>query len=232
MYDDVVDSIKVNDDVIHCTKVDDVFNACCNIFIKQETYSNDNNIDNNHYNKCCACNNTRNGNHTYENYISDNTANNATPCVPTHYMIVSILFEIPFIYYNMQHHVKKRTKGGVKGINIMTINVYIMLFLLQGILYCFEQSYASTRILNQTHNNSNNNQCDNNNNTIDLLMLYTNMNMMFGLYCVTPSVSLSNVLLPNVHTMTTIEMLALSLLELFDKYSTRMHVKMYLVLKR
>ena len=60
-YDDVVDSIKVNNDVIHCTKVNDAFNGCCNIFIKQGTYSNNNSIDNNHYNKHCACNNTSNG---------------------------------------------------------------------------------------------------------------------------------------------------------------------------
>ena len=50
------------------------------------------------------------------------------------------------------------------------------------------------------------------------------MNMIFGLYCVTQSMSLSNVRLPNVHTMTTVEMLALSLLELFGKCSKRIHV--------
>ena len=225
-YDDVVDSIKVNDDVIHCTKVDNASNGCRNIFIKQGTYSNNNNIDNNHYNKSCACNNTRNGNHTYDNYIGNNAANNATPYVPIHYMIVSVLFVAPFIYCNMQYRVKKRAKGGVKGINIMIIIVYIILLLLQGIMYCFSKLYASTRILYQTCNNSNNNQCNNNNNnnTIGLLMLYTNMKMIFGLYCVTQSVSLSSVRLLNVHTMTTVEMLALSMLKLFDECSKRIHV--------
>ena len=116
-YDDVVNSIRANDDAIHCTKVDDAFNACCNIFPKPE------------------------------------------------------------------------------------------------------------RILDQTRNNSDDNQCDNNNNTIDLLILYTNMNMMLGLYYVTPSVSLGNVRLSNVHIMTTIGVLLLSLLELFGKCSKRMHVK-------
>ena len=47
---------------------------------------------------------------------------------------------------------------------------------------------------------------------------------LIGLYCVNPSMSLSNVRLPNVHTMTTVEMLALSLLELFGKYLKRIHV--------
>ena len=47
---------------------------------------------------------------------------------------------------------------------------------------------------------------------------------LIGLYCVNPSMSLSNVRLPNVHTMTTVEMLALSLLELFGKSVKRMHV--------
>ena len=55
-------------------------------------------------------------------------------------------------------------------------------------------------------------------------MLYTYMKMMFGLYCVTPNVWLSNIRLPNVHTMTTVEMLALSLLELFGKCLKRIHV--------
>ena len=147
-YENVAYSIKVNDDVIHCNKVDDAFNGCCNIFIKQGTYSNNNSIDNNHYNKRCACNNIRNGNHTYDNYIGNNTTNNATPRVPIHYMIVSVLFEAPFIYCNMQYRVQKRAKGGVKGINIMTLNVYIVLLLLQGTMYCFGKFYASTRILN------------------------------------------------------------------------------------
>ena len=48
--------------------------------------------------------------------------------------------------------------------------------------------------------------------------------MMFGLHCVTPSTLLSNVRLPNVHTLTKVEMLALSLLELVGKYSQRIHV--------
>ena len=105
----------------------------------------------------------------------------------------------------MQHHVKERAKGGVKRINIINI--------IQG------------RVLNQNHNNSDDNQCDNSNNTIDLLMLYTtNMSMMFGLYCVTPGVSLSNTCLPNVHIMTIIEVLSLSLLDLFGKCSKRMHI--------
>ena len=115
----------------------------------------------------------------------------------------------------------------MKVIDIMIINVYIMLLLLQGMVYCFGKVYASTRILNQTRNNNNNNQCNNNNNTIDLLMSYTNMNIkigLIGLYCVNPSMSLSNVRLPNVHTMTTVEMLALSLLELFGKCLKRIHV--------
>ena len=50
------------------------------------------------------------------------------------------------------------------------------------------------------------------------------MNMMFGLYCETPSVLLSNILLPNVHIMTTIEVLSLSLLELFGKCKRRVHI--------
>ena len=127
----------------------------------------------------------------------------------------------------MQHHVKKRANRGVKGISIMIISVYIMMLLLQGTVYCFGKIHASTRILNQTRNNNNNNQCNNNNNTIDLLMSYTNMDMkigLIGLCCVNPSMSLSNVRLPNVHTMTTVEMLALSLLELFGKCLKRMHV--------
>ena len=52
----------------------------------------------------------------------------------------------------------------------------------------------------------------------------SNINMIFGLYCVTQSVSLSNVRLLNVHTMTTVEMLTLSMLELFGECSKRMHV--------
>merc|ERR1712161_88087 len=108
----------------------------------------------------------------------------------------------------------------------MIITVYIILLLLQGAMCCFSKLYANTRILYQTCNKSINNQCNNNNNnnTIDLLMLYTNMNMIFGLYCVTQSVSLSNVRLLNVHTMTTVEMLALSMLELFGECSKRLHV--------
>ena len=47
---------------------------------------------------------------------------------------------------------------------------------------------------------------------------------LIGLCCVNPSMLLSNVHLPNVHTMTTVEMLALSLLELFGKCLKRMHV--------
>ena len=230
-YDDVIYSIKVNDDVIHGNKVDDAFNGCHNIFIKQGTYSNNNNIDNNnHYNKRFACNNTRNSNQKYDNYIGNNTTNNATPCVPILYMIVSLLFVIPFIYCNMQYCVKKRAKGGVKGITIMIINVYIIMLLLQGTVYCCGKLYASTRILNQTYNNSNNNQCNNNNNKIDLLMLYTNINTIFSLYCVTQSMSLSNVRLPNVHTMTTVEMLTLSLLELFGECSKRMQVMKLLIM--
>ena len=130
----------------------------------------------------------------------------------------------------MQYCVKKHAKGAVKvkGINIMIINVYIILLLLQGTMYCFGKLYASTRILVQTCNNSNNNQCNNNNNnnnnTINLLMLYTDMNMIFVLYCVTQSVSISNAHVPNVHTMTTVEMIALSMLELFDECSKRMHI--------
>ena len=138
------------------TKDDDAFTACRNIFIK------------------CG------------NYSGNNTVNNASPCIPTYYTLMSGLFEIPFIYYNMQHHVEKRANGGVKGISIMIISVYIMMLVLQGTVYCFNQLCASTMILNQTHNNSNNNQCNNNNNTIDLLMSYTNMNIMIGLYCINP----------------------------------------------
>ena len=61
-------------------------------------------------------------------------------------------------------------------------------------------------------------------------MLYTNMNMMFDLYCVTSNVSLSNLRLPNVHIMTTIEVFLLSLLELFGNCTKRMHVKKLLVM--
>ena len=130
----------------------------------------------------------------------------------------------------MEYHVRTCVKGGVKGINIMIINMYIILFLLQGTVYCFDQSYASTRILNQAHNNSNNNQCNNSNNTVDVLMMYTKLNMMFGLYYVTSSVSLRNVRLPNVHTMAIVEMIALSLLKLFDKCSKRMPVIKLLIM--
>ena len=193
-HDDVVDSIEVSDIAIHCTKDDDAFTARRNIFIK------------------------------YGNYIGSNTVNNASPRVPTCYTLMSVLFEIPFIYFNIQHHVEKRANGGVKRISVMIISVYIMMLLLQGTVYCFNQLYASTRILIQTRNNSNNNQCNNNNNTNGLVMSYTNMNILIGLYCVNPSMSLCNVRLPNVHTMTTVEMLALSLLELFDKCLKRIHV--------
>ena len=227
-YGDDVDSIKVNDDAIHCTKVDDAFNGCRNIFIKQGTYNNNNNIDNNHYNKRSDCNNTTNGDHTYGNYIGNDTANNANPRVPIHDMIMSVLFEAPFIYCNMQCRVnKKRARGGVIGIDIKIINICIVLLLLQGTVYWFGKVYDSTKILNQTRNFSNNNQCNTNNKTIDLLMSYTDMNIkigLIGLYCVNPSLSLGNVRLPNVHTTTTVEMLALSLLELFGKYLKRIHV--------
>ena len=50
------------------------------------------------------------------------------------------------------------------------------------------------------------------------------MKMIFGLYCVTRSVSLSSVRLLNVHTMTTVEILALSMLKLFGECSKRIHV--------
>ena len=43
-YDDVIDSIKVNDNVIHCTKTNDAFITYYNTFVKGETYSNNNNI--------------------------------------------------------------------------------------------------------------------------------------------------------------------------------------------
>ena len=108
-----------------------------------------------------------------------------------------------------------------------------MMLLRQGAVYCFNQLYTSTRILYQTRSNSNNNQCNNNNKTIDLLMSYTDMNIkigLIGLYCVNPSMLLSNVRIPNVHTMTTVEMLALSLLELFGKCLKRMHVMKLLIM--
>ena len=74
-------------------------------------------------------------------------------------MIVSVLFVAPFIYCNIQYSVKMHAKGGVKGINIMIIIIYIILLLLQGVMYCFSKLFASTSILYQTCNNSNNNQC-------------------------------------------------------------------------
>ena len=45
-HDDIVDSIKVNDDVIYCTNADDASTACHNILLKQKTYSNNNNDNN------------------------------------------------------------------------------------------------------------------------------------------------------------------------------------------
>ena len=50
------------------------------------------------------------------------------------------------------------------------------------------------------------------------------MKMKFGLYCVTQNVLLSSIRLLNVHTMTTVEMLALSMLKLFGECSKRIHV--------
>ena len=105
-----------------------------------------------------------------------------------------------------------------------------MLLLLQSTVYCSDQLFASTRILNQTRNNSDVNQCDNNNNTIDLLMLYKNMNMVFGLYCVTLNVSLSNVHLPNIRIMKIIEVLLLLLSEFFGKCSKRLHIMKLLIM--
>ena len=69
-----------------------------------------NDINNNHYNTRCTYNNTRDGNHTYGNYIGNNTANNASPHLPIYCTIVLVLFKIPYINHNMQHYVRRHEK--------------------------------------------------------------------------------------------------------------------------